>query len=343
MGKPLKILGAMRRDNPAFYSRVQAPFGVLDRSTRHDWKIGPVSPSDSQMWDVLWLQQHADYGAVLMTIMFKLAKRLVVYDVDDWLLELPPAWADASAFAKSSERLILHRDYMLRFADIITTTTPYLASKLRGVVGPDKPIAILPNCVLQQDWDAILPQGYNNLTGPVLGWFGTVNHWDDWMEIAPAVDVALDEVNGTLALIGPAELAHCFPARLKARIRHTPPVPFGQMAKVREQVKAFDVGLAWATDRTEASLCRSPLKAYQYGAAGVPCVVSRAVYGEIECEGVRVVENASDLAGVLVDELRQAKCNRAAQWQEAVWREHSYEQCARVWMDMIRDVTGVVG
>lgn len=337
----MKILGA-KRDDPAFYYRVAAPFNVLSQTTEHDWLIRVPSLPMAKEYNVLWLQQHADYATYIVAYAFKNAGKLVVYDVDDFLFGLPPSWIDSEAFAPGTERLELHK-MMLALADVVTTTTDYLADKLRGLLGPDKRIVVLPNCVYQADWDILLPQAHN-LDRPVLGWFGTGNHWDDWVEIAPIVDKALEDVGAYLVLIGPQELVRCFPSQLVQRTYHQFNVPFNRFKTIREMIKTFDVGLCWATDRTEASKCRSPLKLFQYGAAGVPVVASRTVYGGIvdspSGTGGVVYSDPDTLYDALVFVLRGHGLagivkESALRLRETVWREHSYEQCAHLWLDVL--------
>jgi glycosyltransferase involved in cell wall biosynthesis len=111
--------------------------------------------------------------------------------------------------------------------------------------------------------------------------------------------------------------------------------------QVRRMITAFDVGLAWCTDRTESSRCRSPLKALQYGAAGVPVVASSTVYGELPGladEYGLVVDGTGDLAEALVKALstsHEMMQKRAKDWRDAVWDHHSYETQALRWLDVI--------
>jgi hypothetical protein len=200
-----------------------------------------------------------------------------------------------------------------------------------------------------------------DLSGPVLGWFGTGTHWDDWCEIAGAVDEALEAVDGRLALIGAPEVVGAFPDRLAERTRVQPLVPINKFRGVRRLVKTFDVGLAWCSDRFMANRCRSPLKALQYGAAGVPVVASQAVYGELtgwwdeRHAGVVQEHNygvtvatvkwlAYALEGMLGDECIIAEAReKAITWQNEVWMSHSYEMQAGRWLELAKEVIGESG
>ena len=130
-----------------------------------------------------------------------------------------------------------------------------------------------------------------------------------------------------------------FPPRLAARTQIHELVKMRDFDQIRRLIKTFDVGLAWCTDRTEASKCRSPLKALQYGAAGVPIVASQTVYGELPgfAGEFGMITDADDLLGTLLavfENLDQMK-QRAASWKQEVWASHSYETQALRWVEVL--------
>ena len=333
----MKILAALR-DNAANYFRTQCPFLVLKYGGL-EVDVRPLSLGIAAEYDILWLQMHAEPLAEMVRREFQDAGKRVVYDVDDWLFEMPPSWVGYDGIhwrgnVERGDRMILH-ERALYGSTLVTCTTPYLAEKLRTVTR--RPIEVLPNCVMQGDWD-ILPAQKHDQDGPVLGWFGTGNHWEDWLEIAPAVDSALAEVNGYLALVGAPEMLTCFPERLRKRTLLTPAVPMKDFHKLRSLLKACDAGLAWTTDKLTASLCRSPLKALQWGAAGVPLVASATVYGDVLKESYYTPATLRSLAGRIVEALSQAdfpRAQRVAHWQNQVWMYHSYETQSRRWLECI--------
>jgi len=349
----VKIFGGAQ-DTAGCYYRILAPFSVLRYRTAHEFESGMVSARTAEDFDVLWLHQHADPTTELIMADMQERKGTVVYDVDDWLFGLPASWpCYDNWFVRGTgnprERLLFH-ERLLRRASIITTTTPYLAAKLETHLGLDGgAVKVLPNCVVMGEWD-VLPETAHEkeATGPLLGWFGTENHWDDWWEIVPIVDRVLESLDGNLALIGAPELITMFPDRLAKRTWMHPLVKMRDFARVRRLIKSFDVGLAWTTERTESSKCRSPLKAIQYGAGGVPVVASETVYGDLwneyrdqECPHATrfgYLANLDNLADVLHEALTTAKTTgleMAQAWREDVWLHHSYEQQAMHWLEVI--------
>lgn len=338
----MRVLAAFR-DNAANYYRLQAPFMVLKQKGL-DVDIKRPALEDAEEYDVLWLQMHAEPVAEIVMRAFLDKGKAVVYDVDDWLFELPPSWGSYDHYFQRgtglpTERLKLH-ERALAFATVITCTTEYLRGKLLGLL-PAQDIRVLPNCVLMGDWDT-LPDAGHEQDGPVLGWFGTGNHWDDWREIASAVESAVAKVDGYLALIGAPELVMGFPESLRARTLVNPLVPMARFHETRPLIKAFDVGLAWATDSLATSLCRSPLKIFQYGAAGVPFVASETIYGEVLRDVYYYTPaKLGELTGQLVEALTQAEYPRqrsVAAWQARVFERHSYETQAGLWLNIVEEL-----
>ena len=348
-------------DDAASYFRVRAPFAVLNYCTDHECHVAPVTQAHARKRDVLWLQQATAPLMEDVVDAFHAHGRLVVYDVDDLFFELPQSWpcydrffdggrvvgSGKSVSVAPQEALVYHAR-LLDKADVVTVPTERLAAKMREHTG--KRAVVLPNCIRMSDWDMIEPVG-TTLDGPVLGWFGTENHWDDWMEIVDIVDEVLEEVGGYLALMGAPYLLRMFPKRLANRTHIKNLVPMDRFGETRLGIKACDVGLAWCTDRLEANRCRSPLKAIQYGAAGVPCVASQTVYGESLPGWEIPVPDAGEyrwwahdfgwtarldgLRDALLDALSEPQPERAAAWQAEVWRAWSYELKAMAWLEVV--------
>jgi len=358
---PLKIHAAVS-DDAASYFRVQAPFAVLNYCTDHEFYVMDVNQDYARKRDWLWLQQETTPLVEDVVDAFHSHGKRVVYDVDDLLFELPLSWPCYDDFfdsgkaikrgrsiAQAPEQAMLYHARLMEKADVITVPTERLAKRLFEHTGCKA--RILPNCVRMSDWDLIEPVT-TDLDGPVLGWFGTENHWDDWVEIVDIVDVVLEEVGGHLALLGAPYLLRMFPHRLADRTHVHNLVPMARFGEMRRMIKAFDVGLAWCTDRLEAHRCRSPLKALQYGAAGVPCVASQTVYGEsLSGWGIPtpasgryavwkhefgVTARLDGLHDALISALSKPRRAGAQAWQEEGFRAWSYERRAMEWLRVLR-------
>lgn len=297
----LEVLAATRWDASSYY-RIEAPFGVLE-ALGYNVDIRPLSVEvvRRKRYDVLWLQQHADPLSVLAARLFKERGGLLVYDMDDWLYSIPPSWPSHDQYYKNgkpTQRLVIH-DMMISMADVVTVTNERLARLVQGKF-PKKRIEILPNYVLAGDWDIIGERSHDR-DGPVVGWMGTSNHWDDWQEIVEQVTRAVVEIDGYLALIGAPELVIYFPDELAKRTFVHPLVTIRDFHKVRKLMKACDVGIAWSSKRFKTSRARSWLKALQWGAAGVPVVANSPVYEDAPTHAC--LESSQGLAGAIMQVL----------------------------------------
>lgn len=353
----MKILVSTNGDAASYY-RVACPFGVLNYRTDIEAAVIPmhrVPLGSVKDFDALWLQMNASSFDEVIAREFKDAGKPVIYDVDDWMFDIPPSWNSYDEYfergtGNAKNRLGFHQR-LLQMADVITTTTPYLAGLLRDGLSEGKAalmpqIRILPNAIMQGDWDTIVPQK-TQLDGPILGWFGAGNHWEDFYEIAPAIDYALHQCGGYLVILGMPEVVSCLPDRLRKRTYIEPIVPINKMRSVREKITSFDAGLAWATNRLESAKCRSPLKALQYGAAGVPVFASANVYNELIHEEGDIF-NVSLFPSLLKDKLNAWRSGfadaenkkRAARFREIVFEKYTYERNAMRWLEVLEEVVG---
>jgi len=357
MKDTLTIYGVVRNDSAGTYYRLSAPLSVLRYKTRHEIVIGPLT-QDLPEYDVVVMQQMADPLSVMLAQKVQQAGGVVIYDVDDYLFDLPPSWPSYDQWYVRGkgiprDRLVFH-EMLLRGADLITCPTTPLAGRLIASLGLDADkVHVLPNCVLMGDWD-VLPSTEHNLDGPVIGWFGSSNHWDEWFEIMDSVLQAVRKIKGYLVVAGMPEVMALVPDKFISRVRVQPLTAMRNMGEIRALVKSFDVGLAWCTAKTEASRCRSPLKALQYGACGVPIVASETVYGrlpgwEIEKRtraatfkahefGITVPQDRGlglTRAIVAAVEQRNEFLPRAERWQQEVWDTWSYELQVDRWLEVI--------
>lgn len=343
----MKILFGVRNDGPDAYYRAKAPAAVLHYRGQHVACRQPILGEDADEYDVLIMQRHASPVAELMMREFQALGKPVIYDVDDWLFGVPPTWPvfhelfDVGLAAPKPA--LSYHERMLRQADMVTCTTPTLAVKLAAF---NEQVRVVPNCVLMGDWDSV-PPAIHDADGPVIGWFGSINHWDTWVEIAGAIDAGLAGTPGWLAVIGLPEVLPLLPDRLAERTFIESARPFRQFDKVRRLIKSFDVGIAWLPDAPAVYRCKSPLKALQYGAAGVPIIASKTVYAsvlEAEDGPYAYIDETPDSLSITIREVAMGHIktgDMARAWQQRVWEHHSYETQSQRWLDVIEEALGV--
>jgi hypothetical protein len=343
----MKVLFAVRNDGADAYFRAVAPASVL-RYNNVEAEAGTAALSDVDEYDVLVIQRQCSLAAEVVMRDFQDEGKPVIYDVDDWLFSIPPSWPAYDDYfirgsAAPSALLIVH-ERMLRRADLVTCTVPALAERLLAY---NENVRVLPNCVMWADWDTVLP--YERQVGrPVIGWFGMPYYWDTWKYIAEAVEQAVFDVDGWLTVLGYPEVAHAFSERLRSRTLTQPMCPWSHFHNMRRMIATFDVGIAWL-EGTPFDLCKSPLKALQYGAAGVPVVASGAVYGDVlrepGCSGECAIlaDTPEALYHGIVSAIEHPKPAglRAEKWRSWVWRHHTYETQWMRWLEVLTKVSGL--
>lgn len=209
---------------------------------------------------IQWISTPTQFDA-----RFDLAARLRVYHiVDDYLGYASLSEAQRVSWAERERALI-------DWADLVVAVTPELM-ETKGAGNPK--FRLLPNAVdgaAYRRAGAAVPAALAELPRPMLGYIGL---------ISVRLDLALlDALAGahpewTLVLLGEVNPAGCGDLldRLVARpnVRLLPPVPG---AAVADYVRAFDLGLL-PYRRTQETYHASPLKLYEYLAAGLPVVAA---------------------------------------------------------------------
>ena len=168
----------------------------------------------------------------------------------------------------------------LQMGDALTTTTQHLANELTRVKGASKlelsPFHIVPNAV---DSDLFHPY-----TGPKdssiikIVWTVSSSHIIDFNKIKPFIGLLMRKYkNVHLHLIGDQ-----FPTNRDIPLSrfhvHTWMNSVPQYAAELSGFQA-DVGITWVND-TEFNRNKSPLKAAEYMACGIPVCGAKTVYGE---------------------------------------------------------------
>lgn len=141
----------------------------------HTVQILSGNPTSHEAPDVMMFFRAHFVEAVKMVEFCKKNNIRVVFDTDD-ALDLVPR--ENLNYAVLQPRLPVY-DFMLRAADVVTTTTETLATYLRGW---NRNVVVLPNSVDPEEWAP--PPSHEGLR---VGWTGSPTHFED-------LAVALDAV-----------------------------------------------------------------------------------------------------------------------------------------------------
>jgi glycosyltransferase involved in cell wall biosynthesis len=210
---------------------------------------------------IVWISSPTQHDARL-----DLDARLRVYHVvDDYLAYYALPEAHRSSFARRERELI-------EWADLVIAVSPELIdTKGRG----NPKFHLLPNGfdaeAYRPDCPIDLPAALAGMPRPILGYVGLISVR---LDLAMLDAVAARRPEWTLVLMGSIFEQGCEDAlgRLQARpnVRFLPPVPGHQVAGY---VRSFDLGLV-PYRVTQETFHASPLKVYEYLAAGLPVVAA---------------------------------------------------------------------
>lgn len=294
------------------YYRVTLPAHALraaghrvDTSTslraRDEWRViigQRVSRADAS---ALW-QRHAEQG------------RRLVFEVDDDLWHLPPDNPGAGFYDEATRQRMTDN---AAAASVVTCTTPRLAELLRGF-NPN--VRVVPNYI-----DAALLTVQRRRNRRVtIGWAGSNTHAADLKVAArPLWKLLAARPQIDLHLIG-ADYRHLTGGR------HT---PWARPTPNYYRLIDFDIGIAPLAD-TPFNQSKSPIKALEYAALGIPVVASNVgPYAEFVQHGVTgfLADTAQDwtryLRALASDVTLRERMGAAAREQAAEWtiQGHAYE------------------
>jgi glycosyltransferase involved in cell wall biosynthesis len=234
----------------------------------------------------------------------------VVFDNDDDMTRVPkgsPAYKEMKA---AREQVASELSSMLKLADLVTTTCPELAGRLRRLGGGD--VRVVENYV-----EAGFVRERSTVTRPpdgvTVGWVAAAEHRGDLKELRLRRTLeAVLEQQPQLSLVSVGvDLAV-----QSDRYAHVEHVPFPQLP---DTVAQWDLALAPIAD-VSFNRVRSNIKVKEYAACGVPWLASPiGPYKELgEEQGGRLVPDygwADALADLAADdEARGRLAERAAAW-----------------------------
>jgi glycosyltransferase involved in cell wall biosynthesis len=163
-------------------------------------------------------------------------------------------------------------DYLAAFAEISRRRRRLIAVSRAIVdkVDPQGPSLVLPNAVDPELWGGrpAVPDWLAVLPGPRLLYLGTL---DTRLDVEATRQVARAWPAGSLVLVGPLEdRTHLAPLLAEPNVIHRAPVPHREVPAIVAGVDACLI----PHHRTDLTVAMSPLKLYEYLAAGRPVAVT---------------------------------------------------------------------
>lgn len=216
---------------------------------------------------------------------------VVVYDILDDL-----SIYDADEVDVPEERRVrFHHPTVMKSADVVIVSNEILAERHRQE-RPD--LVHVPNGVDVERFSRPVPKPSDvPVGGPIVGYHGMISHWFDFDLFAAAAGARPE---WRFVLVGPTDPRVEGPAQEAEMIPNVTRLGERSSDLMPAYVHSFDVGTIWF-QVDEMTLGVTPLKMFEYLAAGVPCV-STPLPACVAQEGV---VNASEPGG-FVDAIESA-------------------------------------
>jgi teichuronic acid biosynthesis glycosyltransferase TuaH len=239
------------------------------------------------------------------------ARAVTYYAIDDWT-EHPGYrrwWDDYRA---AHERVARSGRRVVTISDVVLDR-----------LAPTGPSAVMPNGLEPEEWRAPVPPAWAETTRrPLLAYVGTL---DSRLDVEAIARLAAAMPEAQIILAGPqAERGHLAPLRGLANVEIRPPMG---REDVTGLLHAADVGLVpHVASRLTAGM--SPLKLYEYLAAGLPVAATDLPPMRGVDPRVELVPEGGDLAAAVSAALRRGRASeedRLAFVAENAWRRRHDE------------------
>lgn len=260
---------AWGNDSGSKHWRLTDPLRALVKKGEHKAYVSEngINPEEVEWADVVIVQSCTEKNGIALLREFQVEKgKKIIVECDDGL-----DLNDDSPFKQDHERydskFVITRT--MEIADMITTTTPYLADQLR--VYNDN-VKVLPNSIDQERWD--LPYLANDTGRIRIGWAGSITHLEDMkMIVKPLKRICADFPEVQLIIIGDPRVAELFK---DCNVESMNGVPYDVWPAKLNSMR-LDIGLA-PLRNTYFNKCKSNIKWMEYTMAGIPGVYSPVVY-----------------------------------------------------------------
>lgn len=332
--KPFKLLICLAGVIPSTHIRLFSPFRWLVHKKSVDPQIveeSELAPHLVEQADILLFQRNTNPRLVPIFEYAKNAGKKVIYECDDNLLLIPKDMEIIGSYYDQPEVRETFKK-LLGLADVVTTTTEFLASSFRSF---NASVTVLPNCVDLQLIGAKKEKASNDQV--VIGYAGTVTHNSDFIEVWPALKRLWQEYGERIKF----EFFGLVPEELKELPNLSHQAYSDDYLGFLQRLNSAGWDLALAPlENKPLNLGKTDNKFREYGACRIPGVYSdMPVYsGSIRQgeTGILVSHTSGDwyqgIRSLVEDgELRKKIANKA-HWY--VREKYSVKKSAKAWLNL---------
>ncbi len=236
----------------------------------------------------------------------------IIYEHDDNDFALPKHHGMYTMFLE--DRIADKVDFMLENADVITTTTHYLADVFRNRISDPQKVFVFPNCLDSEDkmWQFRRPFSQKLR----IGWAGGSSHQYDLSEFRGVAETLYEKYSDQLLfLMGGFDTRGVYTYYNEKGERITRPIEahetvwiemadefFGKIPKAARRImrtlpidqygyffSQFDIGII-PLQSDEFCRAKSSLKLLEFGAYNVPCAFSDVVPYNLTMKGTKLYQ-----------------------------------------------------
>ncbi|EJN34992.1 glycosyl transferase [Pseudomonas sp. GM84] len=309
--------------------RVAQPFMELERAGwiqgRLDFSTPEMIEIEREKPDVMILQCRYTVNSIEEMTRFKrLSNARRIYEIDDYIIEVPKKNAHARNMPANMRELVTQG---IALCDRVVVSTQPLADALSSL---HHDIRVVPNMLAAPLWAGLTSRRQSSVR-PRVGWAGGTSHRGDLELLLDVIKALADEVDWVFFGMCP-DLLRPYVKEFHAGV---------PLAHYPQKLASLDLDLALAPlEQNLFNDCKSNLRLLEYGACGFPviCTDTKAYGGYLPCTRVRdnTPEQWLEAIRMHLDDpqasYRQGDALREVVLRDYVLMPHHLQQWANAWL-----------
>jgi glycosyltransferase involved in cell wall biosynthesis len=279
--KNLKIYFFVNDVSAYSYYRILSPFRALKRSGFNVKLISTLQPAYLEDGDVFVFQRISNSNILKFCEWVRKRKKGLIFDMDENFFQIS-LWNPDTSQLKTVQSYTL---MTLKFADIVTTPTPFLAAQLRSF---NENVYVIPNFIDNNLWKKREPKKRGDFNieknEVVIGWAGTEGHIDNLRLVVNAVEETIDRYPHTrFMLLGYDPGFFDIPSERKIFI------PFQKYSDYISYLSLIDIAVV-PLENNLFNKCKSGVKILEHGMAKNAVIASDILpFKDLKKEGAPIV------------------------------------------------------
>jgi|Deesub1362A_J573_1020465.scaffolds.fasta_scaffold00522_5 glycosyltransferase involved in cell wall biosynthesis len=279
--KNLKVYFFVNDVSAYSYYRILSPFRALKRLGFNVKLFSTLQPTYLEDGDVFVFQRISNPDILKFCEWVRKRKKSLIFDMDENFFQIS-LWNPHSAQLKTIQSYAL---MTLKFADMVTAPTPFLAAQLKSF---NENVYVIPNFIDKNLWKKCEPKKREDFNieknEVVIGWAGTEGHIDNLRLIVNAVEEIMDKYTNTrLMLLGFDPGFFDVPSERKISI------PFQKYSDYISYLFLMDIAIV-PLEENLFNKCKSGVKILEHGMARSAVIASNILpFKNLKNEGALIL------------------------------------------------------